>query len=206
MNKLVFIDDSGDPGFRFTRGSSRFFVFALICFEDKANAHNISNSIRVLRGALGKDDQFEFKSSKSNNNHKTEFWNVVNEFDYHISAVIVNKEKFRNKSIITNSEHFYNYILHQTINNNRIYLENSSIYVDGNYPKKYKQKIQKYMNNNIVFDNYNLRFINSRTNLMIQMADMAAGAIFQYYERGDDSFYKLIQPKLKSQWNYGWKI
>ncbi|MCA9748295.1 MAG: DUF3800 domain-containing protein, partial [Romboutsia sp.] len=123
MSKLVFIDDSGDPGFKFAKGSSRFFVFALICFEDKSHAHNISNALRQLKTQLGKGNEFEFKSSKTGSSHKIEFWNTVNRYNYSISTIVVHKEHFRNKSIITNPEHFYNYVLQHTINNNRKFLE-----------------------------------------------------------------------------------
>lgn len=35
---LVFLDDSGDPGFKLDRGSSAFFVIACVIFEDKLDA------------------------------------------------------------------------------------------------------------------------------------------------------------------------
>ncbi len=31
---LVFIDDSGDPGFKFEKGSSKYFVIALVIFKE----------------------------------------------------------------------------------------------------------------------------------------------------------------------------
>jgi hypothetical protein len=35
---LVFIDESGDPGFRLEKGSSPVFVAALVAFRDPAQA------------------------------------------------------------------------------------------------------------------------------------------------------------------------
>jgi hypothetical protein len=37
---LVFIDDAGDPGFKFARGSSRFFVVAYVVFDDRTDAED----------------------------------------------------------------------------------------------------------------------------------------------------------------------
>ncbi len=35
---LVFIDDSGDPGFKLDKGSSKFFVISLVIFNDNLEA------------------------------------------------------------------------------------------------------------------------------------------------------------------------
>lgn len=35
---LVFIDDSGDPGFKIEKGSSSVFVIALVIFDDDLEA------------------------------------------------------------------------------------------------------------------------------------------------------------------------
>ena len=49
---LVFIDDSGDPGFKFDRGSSRFFVIVLLIFNDELEAEKTAIAIKELRRSL----------------------------------------------------------------------------------------------------------------------------------------------------------
>jgi hypothetical protein len=52
---LVFIDDSGDPGFKLDRGSTPFFVIALVIFEDELEAtkrRSKSRSCGALSGSL----------------------------------------------------------------------------------------------------------------------------------------------------------
>lgn len=46
---LVFIDDSGDPGFKINRGSSRYFVIALVIFKDELEAEKTAVAIKELR-------------------------------------------------------------------------------------------------------------------------------------------------------------
>lgn len=49
---LVFIDESGDPGFRVLKGSSACFAIALVLFEDALEAEKTSRvekSIESLR-------------------------------------------------------------------------------------------------------------------------------------------------------------
>ncbi len=42
---LIFIDDSGDTGIKFDRGSSRFFVISLLIFDDNLEAEKMSVAI-----------------------------------------------------------------------------------------------------------------------------------------------------------------
>ena len=46
---LIFIDDSGDPGFKLDKGSSAFFVIALIIFDDELEAEKVALAIKELR-------------------------------------------------------------------------------------------------------------------------------------------------------------
>ena len=62
---LVFIDDSGDPGFKFERGSSRYFIVLILIFNDELEAEKTAVAIKELRRNLGFPDDAEFKFSKS---------------------------------------------------------------------------------------------------------------------------------------------
>jgi len=50
---LVFIDESGDPGLKIEKGSSRFFTIALVIFEDKEEALACDQRIKLLKRELG---------------------------------------------------------------------------------------------------------------------------------------------------------
>ena len=46
---LVFIDESGDPGFKLGRGSSPVFVVAMVVFDDRMEADLVDREIEGLR-------------------------------------------------------------------------------------------------------------------------------------------------------------
>ena len=46
---LVFIDDSGDPGFKIEKGSSTHFVIAMVCFDDTLEAEKTTVAIKELK-------------------------------------------------------------------------------------------------------------------------------------------------------------
>lgn len=58
---LIFIDDSGDPGFKFDKGSSKIFVIVLIIFDDNLDAEETALKIKRLRQRFKKSERFEFK-------------------------------------------------------------------------------------------------------------------------------------------------
>jgi len=58
---LVFIDDSGDAGFKLDKGSSSFFVISAVIFDDELEAEKTAIAIKELRRELGFSDQTEFK-------------------------------------------------------------------------------------------------------------------------------------------------
>lgn len=62
MKQLVFIDDSGDPGF--TKASSSNFVMAAALFMDQDVARRLSERILQFHEQLGWREEYEFKFTK----------------------------------------------------------------------------------------------------------------------------------------------
>jgi hypothetical protein len=60
IKQLVFIDDSGDPGFKIKKGSSPVFVIALVIFDDHLVAEEVSLAVKKLKRELGFPDDMEF--------------------------------------------------------------------------------------------------------------------------------------------------
>ena len=49
---IVFIDDSGDPGFKIEKGSSTHFTIAMVCFDDDLEAEKTAVAIKELKRKL----------------------------------------------------------------------------------------------------------------------------------------------------------
>jgi hypothetical protein len=65
IHMLVFIDDSGDPGFKFEKGSTRYFVVLLLIFDDEADAEGAASTIRSAKRMLGLRSDAEIKFHES---------------------------------------------------------------------------------------------------------------------------------------------
>jgi hypothetical protein len=57
---LVFIDESGDPGFKVARGSSPVFVAAMVMFNGREQATDAEKVVREALRALNVSPEFKF--------------------------------------------------------------------------------------------------------------------------------------------------
>ena len=90
--QLIFIDDSGDPGFK--RASSSNFIMAAALFVDPDIATKLSNRISEYRKSLNWRKDYEFKFSKIRKDIIIELLNIVSVYDFEIYAVYIDKKNF----------------------------------------------------------------------------------------------------------------
>jgi hypothetical protein len=69
-DRLVLIDDAGDPGFKFERGSARFFVIACVVFNDLSQAEAAAEALEqttltILRYSSQKSMRFGILSRRN---------------------------------------------------------------------------------------------------------------------------------------------
>jgi hypothetical protein len=110
LNMFIISDDSGDPGFKFGKGSSTFFVIALVIFDDPLDAEEASLAIKRIRRTLNVSDLFEFKFNKTNSDFRESFFDAVRKAHFNIRAIVVDKEKLQSPRFRNQKEDFYNYV------------------------------------------------------------------------------------------------
>ena len=72
---LVFIDESGDPGFKLDRGSSDVFVLAMVLFADASYAQ--ATSELIVEAQRRNRIKLEWKFSKSSNEARDDFFTSI---------------------------------------------------------------------------------------------------------------------------------
>ncbi len=115
---LVFIDDSGDPGFKVERGSSPVFVITCVIFDDELEAEKTAVAIKELRRKLKKSDKFEFKFNKANRKFRLEFLERVSPFKFRVRAIVFEKSKVKSEELRTSKRSFYNYAIKMVLKHN----------------------------------------------------------------------------------------
>ena len=140
--QLVFIDDSGDPGFK-AGASSSTFVLAAALFIDPEVATVVNKEISDFRKSLGWKDEHEFKFRKAPRKVKLRFLEIVNRYHFDIYAVYINKADYPNVFKFSDDEKLYNWTTKELLA--IMPLDEAKVKADGKYGRKYKQRVQTYI-------------------------------------------------------------
>jgi hypothetical protein len=106
---LVFIDESGDPGFDIEHGSTPLFVVTAVIFRTEAAASACRDRIRAVRAELGLPAAVEFKFSKTSNRVRDYFLAAVATQDFFSILAVFDKKKLAVPDLrIKNA--FYQYV------------------------------------------------------------------------------------------------
>lgn len=206
---LVFIDESGDAGFKIEKGSSKTFVMALIIFDEDEEVEKTALKIKELRRTFNKSDKFEFKFNKCNKEFRLAFLNEVKSCNFKIRAAVFHKERIYDLKLRSSSGHFYNYALRHALGHEGI-VSNAKIRIDGSGDRRFRLNVVNYLKLNLNSGDKraiaNLRFCDSNKNVLIQLADMVAGSIRKYFdETGKDweLYRKVLKKKEENVCEYG---
>lgn len=206
---LIFIDDSGDPGFKIEKGSSPVFVIACVIFDDELEAEKTAVAIKELRRKLKKSDNFEFKFNKANREFRLKFLEHISRFKFRFRAIVFEKTKIKSDELKTSKQSFYNYAIKMVLKHNFGTIKEAKIRLDGHGDRIYKREVIRYLrkelNNreNRIFQK--LQFVDSKSNVLIQLADMIAGAIHRKYEieKTDSKMYfNVIKKQKEDLWEF----
>ena len=206
---LVFIDDSGDAGFKLGKGSSRFFVIALVIFDDDLEAEKTAIAIKDLRRALNFSDASEFKFFKSRQAVREDFLRAINPFNWRTRCIVIDKSKIYSDNFKNNKASFYSYAIKSVLKNNANSIKNARIKIDGSGDRIFRKKFVSYLRQHLNSEEYrimkNCKLVDSKENVLIQMADMVAGSIRRSFDENktDGTIYKEIFKKhIQDEWKF----
>ncbi len=205
---LVFIDDSGDPGFKLDKGSGKHFVIACVIFDDNLDAEETALKIKRLRRSLNWRDDHEFKFNKANKQIRLAFLNEVKGCKFRIRAIVADKSAIRSPELRTNKNKFYNYMIKEVLSKSAGSIKDGSIRLDGHEDRAYKKAATAYFRQQanprgaVIKD---MKFVNSKNDNLIQLADMMAGSILrttQSDKTDSNEYLKVIKRRVEDIWYF----
>lgn len=206
---LVFIDDSGDPGFKFDKGSTKFFVISLVIFDDELEAERTALAIKNLRRELRFSDKSEFKFYKSSREVRRKFLTKVCGFKFRVRSLVVDKSLIRSNELRTSKNSFYGYAIKTVLKYSDGKISNAKVKIDGSGDRVFRKNFLGYLRRQLnskeltVMDNCKL--VDSQQNVLIQLADMIAGSVHRSYnpEKLDHKIYKaIIKRRIEDEWRF----
>ena len=206
---LIFIDDSGDPGFKLEKGSSAVFVIVMVIFKDNLIAEETALHIKKLKRELGFRDEYEFKFNKCSRDLKIKFLQSIRKYNFDIRAIVVIKEKIFSSTLRSSKEKFYNFIVRNLLSHYEDeFFDKATVKIDGRASKILRKDFDHYLRKMINSPKKKrirkIKHINSKSDMLIQLADMAAGSIRRSYDvrKADRKDYLAIIKKRTSIWEF----
>ena len=201
---LVFIDESGCSGFKIDKGSSPYFVVAMVVFHSEDEAQIVSREIDQVRKAVGHKPEFKF--SKCRYDVRDAFCKSASAFDFVIRAIVVDKSKIYSPALKSSTESFYNYFVKMMMQHDNELLADANVKIDGSGDRRFRAELQRYLRAQVGKKRIKkVRFVNSKSSNLIQLADMAAGAIHRCYrdDRKDkDRWRKQLNRRIEDVWTF----
>jgi len=187
---LVFIDESGDSGFRFDKGSSELFVCAAVIFTENLKADDCDRAIDEVRARLGKPVGWEFHFSKCSHDARKAFFGAVigTGFTYH--AFVVNKRHLYSGTFKDKST-FYNFAVGIVCENAKALFADAKVVIDECGNNEFRKRLARSLKASVKDgkgDSLIAKVVmeKSHSNNLVQLADMVCGAVARVYSNKID--------------------
>jgi len=203
---LVLIDESGCPGFKLNKGSTPYFVLAMVIFDDYSIAEKTSFVIGNLRERLGVKPEFKF--NKSSNKIRDIFFQTISQYDFSVRALVVKKELIHSSYLKTKKNECYNFFVRNLMSYDGNCLSNASVKIDGRGNKEFQNAMVSYLRKQIGSNKVRkYKLVDSKKDNLIQLADMTVGAIARSYNdnRKNNNYWLDIlrkNRKIKNIWYF----
>ena len=188
---LVFIDESGDPGFK-KIGSSPVFAVAMVMFANAEDAALAQGRIKALATRLKVKPEFKF--SKCKDEFRTAFFDEVASCRFKVRAVVVHKDRVRSPNLREVKESFYKFFIRMMMTHDGKTLVNAKVVIDGSGDREFKRQFRSYLRRH--FAAASVRAVDLKDSCddeLIQLADMSVGAIARSYKADHDNGGKWLE-------------
>lgn len=201
---LIFMDESGDTGFKFSKTSSKFFVLVIVIFDSLSVAEEANEAVKKVRKELKLPENFEFKfSTGTSNKVRTVFLQKLSKFNFRYRTVVVDKTILAKREPLHPKDNLYMLVADHLFLRAEPRVKNASIFIDRiskSFIDDFNTYLKRRLNTNIEKIIGRIKHQDSRSNNLLQLADMVCGAIYRKYNRREDKFYKIIKKREEDLW------
>ncbi|MFJ6002568.1 DUF3800 domain-containing protein [Arthrobacter sp. NPDC092385] len=196
----IFIDDSGDGGFKFDSGSSSHLVMAACVFRDPQQIELLNKCIANCAAHNGL--RTEFKYFKTKERVKDCFFDCTKPVEYSIRAIYMDKSKLWSPKLRSSPSALKSYAIRQLLSKGFGTIHDAKVIIDGQDTKAFGMSDHNYIMNMANRENpgaiRRITYGDSKQNVGIQLADMVAGAInrgVRTHKPADTKHLAIIKPR-----------
>lgn len=201
----LFLDESGDLGFDFTKDkTTKYFIITCLFADNKRPIEKVVRKVhRTLRRTHIRKSGGIIHAYREDDVTRQRTLKWLNEKECIAMAIYLNKSKVYT-TLQEEQTILYNYVTNILLDRifSRNYIKTDSVQLVAS-----KRETNKFLNEN--FTNYVTKQINKNNGSKVQVViktphqekglqavDFISWAIFRKYEYGDDSYYNLIKESI----------
>ncbi len=197
----IYIDETGDTGFKLDKGSSAIFCVTLLVFHDNADIEKMVGAVKRLEERKHFHSQYEWKFNKSKHDLRVEFLTLIKDYNFEIRSVVMNKAAITGPKLKSDKNSFYNYSCKLVLQYANASLYEAKIIFDKRGPREFYGHLKTYLRDKCNLDYTKIKEISSKDSKKykpLQIVDMVAGAIGRSYSSKSDrlDYISIIKPKI----------
>ena len=200
----IYIDESGDLGFK-KKGASKYFMITLLITKDPKKVKRVIKKCRQ-RILKKKHKKFpELKASKSSPLIRKYILKELAKLDLSVLTIILNKSQVYDY-LKTKREKLYNYIAGLILAEAQLEPSYENVVIDKRVKKKaVRRDFDTYIQDKIdkkrllPIKRLRISHFNSQKREALQAMDFVSWAIFRKYEHKDTIYYDFIKEKISTE-------
>jgi len=176
-NQIAYVDEYGNFGYDFDKKgvSTHFIVTSIIVDENKLQ--EVEFQLEIIRKQYFQTGEIKSSYVGSNDLRRIKILEKLSKIDFHIFSIVIDKRNLKSEGLKYKQSFFK--FLHSLIDRELFKVfPDLKIVADEHGSKKFMTGFIKYIQKNHIPDLFNqadFRFSNSKSDLMVQLADFITG-------------------------------
>jgi len=196
----LYLDESGNTGFKFRQGSSRYFVVALVVARDP---DALADMLEEQRLAIGKLPGEELKFARLHHDGRLRVLRALAAGGLEARVLVVDKYRLTAPDM-RSRDGFYKYLIGAALAVDFSDIERARLVVDESFKGKAKQAdLATYLRQGLnthgtqkVKCIRDIAYRESHREPCLQIADLVAGAVARAYEAKDLQYRRIIEQQI----------
>jgi len=149
---------------------------------------------------LGWNDLHEIKFNSAQKSLIKNLLRFIQRFEFEAYAAVVDKTKTTVLPQLSVGESLYHFVIKELLL--KLELSETVIFIDGVAHKRQAERIRTYLRHALKEHKaakYKIKFVDSRKDVMIQLADVVAGSIARSYDKekhDHNDYLEILKPKV----------
>lgn len=179
-------------------GSSPYFCILAVVFPDLFSADACERAIIGHRREMKRSPGYEFHFTNSANFARTAFLQCVAQEQFSYDAFVIDKKRLYSPKF-NDAKHFYEFAAKLVCDNAGSVMTNAKVVIDKNGDRAFLKRLQTSLklltgaNGSQIVKKVTMQ--DSKSNDLVQLADMVCGAVARSITAGDFGFRELLKRK-----------